>query len=294
MNIVNQPTKLAPTALIVDVPNAAPDCNGLPSTGTLDWLLGGKPLVRHLIEELQQLGVKNCFILSHGCAATISTLIKDKLHWSNGMRIEVLDFDVDASAALMLFSALARESGLLVLEPSSVNECCLEDFLTQANQDEAPLLSAVNQGRPLGISYLKCESKMPLHSAKPLNIGVQSTTLNSERAYVVSNFNLLKGRYRGRLPSLANMQGRQLWRHNRSYMSKKVRCDNITFIDRGTHVASGCDLDNVIAHETCVIEKNSSLKNVVLLPGTWVPKHTTVENALMTQDAIYPLANTCF
>ena len=127
-----------PTVIILDGPTRVKDCTELQQIGSLSWSIAGKPVVRHIIEELQQIGVENCFTLSSGGAKGISQLVRDELHWSNRMRIEILDYELDATAALRLFATLADTSNLLLIEPGLFTECCITTFFCWCNSKQPP------------------------------------------------------------------------------------------------------------------------------------------------------------
>lgn len=278
----------APTVIIIDNKMPSLRCPELKCTSSLSWLIAGKPIARHLMEELQSLGVLNCFILSGGNGVEISQLIKDELHFSSSMRVEVLNYEVDAETALQRFSSLATESGLLIIETTSFTECCIKNFLEKCSSKKDILFSAQKKTEPLGLTYLAKNAVIGLSRANKIEMPVQHIELQSTSSYIESNLSLLNGDMPGRFSSLANNSALH-WQHNRSYISKKANLQNIRFVDRGSYISAGCELNNAVVHKDCVIEKNVILNNVVLLPGTWVSQNQTLENSLISERNIYPI-----
>lgn len=287
---MNQPEKMrnTPTVIIVDEAASIQNCPELQNTSSLSWLMAGKPMIRHILEELQPLGVQNCFILSSGHAIQISQIIEEELHFSNHMRIEVLDYNVNAKAALKLFSPLAEDSGLLLIETNAFTECCVASFLEKCGEMADILISAEQQTESIGLTFLRKNGAINLSSARKIEMPVQQFQLQSTWSYIQSNISILDGNMPGRLASLATNNCGQHWQHNRSFISHKTKLQNSSFIDRGSYISAGCELNNVVVHKDCVVEKNVILNNIVLLPGTWVTRHQTLENSLISQENIYP------
>ncbi|MFT5137942.1 MAG: GTP:adenosylcobinamide-phosphate guanylyltransferase, partial [Arenicella sp.] len=194
----------APTAIILDDFES-----NLPAAelGKLSWLISGKPLVNHILEELAQIGVHTCFILTKQNAKQLSYSILNVFRWHNRMQIETLDYDLNKEAVLQNFGALANPNGLIIVEGNKIRGPLIQQFLDAAHNIEADCVEAQSNNQYLGLTLLN-----PNASTTPTPAKVELETaiyqpLQTCADFSTANFTLLKGGFLGLYPRLAPIAG---------------------------------------------------------------------------------------
>lgn len=286
---MNTTPSQAPTTIVLDDYQANMTSPQLASIGKLNWLFGGKPLVNHVIEELAQLGVDNCFVLTNSNARQLYANIVRVYHWNTRMNIETLNYELDKEAVLRDFDTLANPNGLLIVESHTLRSRVIEQFLQQAQQNDGHCLTAYSNGVDLGLTLLKAGASKDV---TPTKIELQTcTSLSMETCHDFSqaNFKLLSGELCGLLPRIAPAKNKPLWQHNRSSLHRSTALHNHVFIERGSRVDRACRLNNVMINENAYIGKGCDLDNVIVMPNAYVPAQQTIQNAIVCEDQIVSL-----
>lgn len=279
----------APTAIILDdfEPNLA--TAELREFGKLSWLFGGKPLVNHILEELAQIGVQTCFILTKQNAKQLSDNILSVFRWDSRMNIEILNYDLDKEAVLKNFGTLANPNGLLIVEGNKVRGRLIQGFLDKARNIEADCVEAQSNNQPLGLTLLNAGASAIFTVEKVELENAIYQPLQTCRDFSTANFKLLKGGFPGLYPRLAPINGLPLWQHNRASVHRKTALENEVFIERGGRVARACHLNQVLINRDAYVSRGAELDKVILMPGAYVSPNKYISNAIVSGDQIIPL-----
>ena len=279
----------APTAIVLDdfEPNLA--AAELRELGKLSWLFGGKPLVNHVLEELAQIGVQTCFILTRQNAKQLSDNILNVFRWDNRMKIETLNYDLDKEAVLQNFGALANPNGLLVIEGNKIRGRIIKRFLDSTQKLEADCIEAQSHTQSLGLTLLNPNaSPTPAIATVELENAIYQP-LQTCNDFSSANFKLLKGEFPGLYPRLAPINGQSLWQHNRASLHRNTALEKEIFIERGGRVERSCHLNKVLINRDAYISRGAELDNVILMPNAFVSTKKTISNAIISGDQIVPL-----
>jgi GTP:adenosylcobinamide-phosphate guanylyltransferase len=279
----------APTAIILDDFESNLAAAELREFGKLSWLFGGKPLVNHILEELIQIGVQTCFILTKQNAKQLSDNILSIFRWDSRMNIETLNYDLDKEAVLKNFSALANPSGLLIVEGNNMRGRLIKCFLDKAQNVEADCVEAQSNNQALGLTLLNSGASTIVTLAKVELENTIYQPLQTCSDFSTANFKLLKGGFPGLHPRLAPIIGLPLWQHNRASVHRKTALENEIFIERGARVARACHLNQVLINRDAYVSRGAELDNVLLMPGAFISPNKYISNAIVSGDQIIPL-----
>lgn len=276
----------APTVIILDDFSPELAAAELRDKGKLSWLFGGKPLANHLLEELAQIGVDTCFILTNSNAVQLFSSIMSVYRWYNRMEIEVVNYTPDREAILQTFGALANPNGLLLIEGDKIRGRIIKGFLEKASLVEGECVQAKCSNEDLGLTLLKPNaSKTPVVEYLDIKDAAYQT-LNTCEAFSRANFKLLSGELPGLYPRIAPGARPELWRHNRSSVHKTTTLENEIFIERGGRVERSCNLRRVLLNSDAFVSRGSELTNVIVMPDGFVPKNTSISNAIVSGDQV--------
>lgn len=279
----------APTAIVLD--DFEPDlpADELRELGKLGWLFGGKPLVNHVLEELAQIGVQTCFILTKQNAKQLSDSILNVFRWDNRMKIETLNYDLDKATVLQNFGALANPNGLLVIEGNKIRGRLISSFLDSTQKIEADWIEAQSNSQSLGLTLVKPNaSPIPEIATVEVENAIYQP-LNTCSDFSTANFKLLKGEFPGLYPRLAPLHGLSIWQHNRASLHRNTQLEKEVFIERGGRVERSCHLNQVLINRDAYISQGTELDNVILMPNSFVPTKKSISNAIISGDQIIPL-----
>lgn len=284
MNYLN-----APTAIILDDFESNLPAAELRELGKLSWLFGGKPLVNHVLEELAQIGVQTCFILTKQNAKQLSDSILNVFRWDNRMQIETLNYDLNKEAVLQNFGALANPNGLLIIEGNKIRGRLIQQFLDDAQNIEADCIEAQSNNHSLGLTLLNPNaSTIPTLANVELENAIYQP-LQTCSDFSTANFTLLKGGFPGLHPRLAPIAGLPLWQHNRASLHRNTALEKEVFIERGGRVERSCHLNQVLINRDAYISRGAELDNVILMPNAFVSSKKTISNAIVSGDQIIQL-----
>jgi bifunctional N-acetylglucosamine-1-phosphate-uridyltransferase/glucosamine-1-phosphate-acetyltransferase GlmU-like protein len=273
-----------PTAIILDDFESDLPATELRELGKLGWLFGGKPLVNHILEELAQIGVQTCFILTKQNAKQLSDSIMNVFRWDNRMQIEILDYDLNKEAVLQNFGALANPNGMLIVEGNKIRGRLIQQFLDAAQNIEADCIEAQSNNQSLGLTVLNPNaSTIPTLGKVELENAIYQP-LQTCSDFSTANFTLLKGGFPGLYPRLAPIAGLPLWQHNRATLHRNTEFEKDLFIERGGHVDRSCHLNQVLINRDAYISRGVELENVVLMPNAFVSPKKTISNAIVSGE----------
>ncbi|MFT5609653.1 MAG: hypothetical protein ACI9WC_001538 [Arenicella sp.] len=279
----------APTAIILDDFESNLPANELRELGKLSWLFGGKPLVNHILEELAQIGVQTCFILTKQNAKRLSTSILNVFRWDNRMQIEILDYDLNKESVLENFGALANPNGLLIVEGNKIRGRLIQQFLDAAKNIETDCIEAQCNNQSLGLTLLNPNASIIPTLAKVELENAIYQPLQTCSDFSTANFTLLKGGFPGLYPRLAPIAGLPLWQHDRASLHRNTVFEKELFIERGAHVERSCSLNQVLINRDAYISRGAELDNVILMPNAFVSFKKTISNAIISGDQIIQL-----
>ena len=265
-------------------------------------IVAGKTVVEHILLELQELGVEQCFVLAGENAEEIQKLVDRDGRW--GMVVTVMNYVRSVDEVLREFKSLCESSGLLVIEADRLRGFCLKEFLKQAAESEYSLLEAKFGSLCSGITLLKPTSADFITNAMPIYLhDIEVNNLNTASDFHKANFDVMSGVYQGLEPSVmlnGQLGRRQHWASHVStpgiaaslgFASNDSQMDwEDVMIERHCQIGRQVSMNSVIINHGVYVEAQSELENAVVMPKSIVSSTRELSNCIVHRDAVFDLS----
>jgi NDP-sugar pyrophosphorylase family protein len=250
--------------------------------------IAGLTIIEHILMELQDLQIKQCFILANDGAEHMQSLVGNEKRW--GMDIQVMKYSINKEQVLREFKPLADPDGLLVIEADKLRGHTLQQFLDKTKQTDFNLHNAVSNGIDLGITLLKyCNADFIINSM-PIELdGVSVCAMNSLRDFHRANFSLIEGKFQGLAPSVQKYKNTGRLQHWESFVHRDCTLHSSVMIGGQCRVGKNASLTSVVLNEGVFVEKNAILKNAIVMPKSSIPTYQVIENAIVSNNVAYQI-----
>lgn len=286
--VISKPIANQPTAIIIAgqaLENDLSKIFGKHETASL--MIAGSTVIEHVLHELQDLKFSQCFVLARDNAQEIQTLVNGSQHW--GMNIEVLNYPLSKDDVLREFKSMSQPNGLLVIEANQLRSHSIKQFLAACNETDYLLYDAMNSSATLGLSYLKPSNSDFIINAKRIEmLGVMTNPLQTTRDFHQANLDLIQGNYTGLESSVScHVHGPQL-RHWSAQVDKRNRIDKLgVMIDRQCRVERNVSLRSVVLNHDVYVERNTVLENTIVMPEAIIPANQNIRNSIIQGQTVY-------
>lgn len=288
---VSTRTDSRPTAIILAdelVSQELEEIFGVVETASL--VVAGRPVIEHVLLELQELHFEQCIVLAGQNSHEILELVGNDGRW--GMMVNVMTYACSTEQILREFKSMSEPSGLLVVEANTLRSFCVNEFLEKAAESECSLLEVHDNKGFAGITLLK-PTEVDF-SINPMPVVLDSIVINSletAREFHRANFDLVSGVFGGLEPSVVfnrECGRRQHWSSN---VSSTVTSDwGDVMIGKHCLVGRRVSLNSVILNHDVCIEDRAQLDKTVVMSNSIVSAKRSLSDSIVHQGIVFQLS----
>jgi len=253
--------------------------------------IAGKNVLMRNLDELMSAGIKQAIVIATNQANEIQKWIGQGQRWGIDMKVEVFRYCVNAAEVIKLFSCLADQSGLLVVNANILRNNCLITLVEQARQKSLQHSSYTVSENDIGVTYLEHSKFIDREGIIDLDPHVVKVNqLNNYQDYFDANMDILCGNIKGQKPDAKEKNTQGVFLHHHTHIHRGCNLSSEVMIGEHCHVSDKTTLKNVVLNQDVYIDRFSVLDNVVVLPGTYLKKKSCLSNVIVTPNRIIELA----
>lgn len=258
---------------------------------TASLMIGGSPLIEHVLNELHDLNFTQCIVLARSNARDIYKMVAGFQHWA--MNIEVMSYALSKDEVLREFKSMSEPSGLLLIDANQLRSKSIKEFLDNCNKSDYLLYDAEKENNQLGLTYLKPSKADFIINAKPISMPeVMVNRLTSTRDFQKANLDLIMGRYDGLEASVSCHAIGPRLEHWSAKVHRRNNIDSASvMIDRQCCIERNVSLSSVVLNRDVYIEHNTILENTIVMPDAVIPANQYIRNAIIQGNTIYTVCD---
>jgi len=252
--------------------------------------VAGKTILEHILFELMAIKVTQTFIITHDDANKIHSMAQHGARWGMHMNTEVMQYNISKQEIIDTFISLSEPSGLLIIEANCLRSACMNNFIQQANSNDANFLEAVTEnGSPIGLTYLKhktANTETPW--LMPISKEISVNHLLNAQQVIDANIGAIKGEFNGIQPAANTIQENQ-FQHYNAFVHKSCELEEAVMVGSHCHVGKNSALKNTVLNDHVYIEPGAQIDNSVIMPHTFIAKDAIIKNAIVNKRTIYQM-----
>lgn len=254
---------------------------------TASLMIAGSSVIEHILMELQDAKFQQCIVLAGNNAQELQDLVGDVERW--GMTINVMTYSSSKEQCLRDFKSMSQPNGLIIIEADSLRSHCIDEFLAQCDRSDYLLYDALSNDQSLGITLLKPTDSDCIINAMPVMLdNIAVNLLLTSQDFHRANFGVVNGIFSGLEPSVkqnATVGRMQHWAANVHNLSADSLAN--VMIDKRCRVERNVSMRSVILNHDVLVESEARLERSIVMPNSIVSANHLIKDAIIHNDTIY-------
>lgn len=260
--------------------------------------VAGKAVIEYTIEDLARAGIQQAVIVASAHATRVEEHLGKGERW--GMQFEYFPSRGGEHPAQLLSRYASNIEKTLLLVRGDVLRSSIADFIETAIGSSEPLVEARINNAAVGVCLCRNGivaldtlewpyTEAPGNVTANSSFGLQDASwsaLDSLPAYHAANLDVAAGRYPGlKLAGWDHGNGLTIGRG--SNVSTQSLAGEHTFVGKRSRVRATARLDGTsVISDNCFIDNAASIKDSVILAGTYVGENIEIRNAIVNGNQV--------
>lgn len=255
--------------------------------------VAGKAVIEYTIEDLARAGIRQAVVVTSAYATQVEEHLGKGERW--GMQFEYFPSRGGEHPAQLLRRYASSIEQPLLLVRGDVIRSSIAGFIETATGSSEPLVEARINNAAVGVCLCRNGTvaldtlewpytEAPGNVAANSSFGLQDASwsaLDTLPAYHAANLDIAAGRYPG-LKLAGWDRGNGLTVGRGSNVSSQSLAGEHSFVGQRSRVRASARLDGTsVISNNCFIDNQASIKDSVILPGTYVGENIEIRNAIV-------------